>query len=197
MLSLTGLLLGGLASVLGVGGMGWSLGTGVLVVLGCWALAFVLPLGLSELGGKAARTIHNPSGRSTPYRRGYSHAESLIARGLYLEAIDAFEVAIAENPSDPLPYLSIARLYREHMGRPADSAEWFKRALKGAAMQPGMAYLATRELVELYVTTLGDPIRAAPLLARMAEERAGTPEGSWAAEELARVKASSTDGDRQ
>jgi tetratricopeptide (TPR) repeat protein len=148
-----------------------------------------VPLALSMLGGRAAATIHNPSGRTTPSRREHSHAESLLARGLVQEAIDAFEIAVAEDPGDPSPYLRVARIYREKLGRYEDAARWFKRALTESAAPPGIAMLAARELVELYVTKLGEPGRAAPLLARMAEERAGTPEGTWAAEELAAVKA--------
>lgn len=195
-LSLTGLVLGGLASYAGVGGMGWSAGTAVLVTGGAWAIAFVVPLAFSSLGGRAAATIHNPSGRSTPSRREYSHAESLLARGLAREAVDAFEVAVAEDPTDPTPYLRIARIQRDRLGDFHGAARWFKRVLSEAATSDGLAYLATRELVELYETKLDEPGRAAPLLARMAEERAGAPEGAWAAEELARVRATIRERER-
>lgn len=184
-LSLTGLVLGAMASLAG----GFGLGTAVLVTLGTWAIAFFLPLGLSALGGAAAGQIHNPSGRSTPARKEHSHAESLVARGLYQEAIDAFEMAIAEDPSDPVPYLRIARIQRDQMRRYEDAARWLKRALAEPTLPAGSAHLASRELVELYTTKLNEPRRAAPLLARMAEERAGSPEGAWAAAELVRVKA--------
>jgi tetratricopeptide (TPR) repeat protein len=188
MLSLTGLALGALASMAGMSGMGWSIWMGLLVTGGAWALAFFGPLALAALGGRAAQQIHNPSGRSTPSAREYSHAESLVARGLYQEAIDAFEVAISENASDPTPYLRIARVYRDRLHRFDDAATWLKRAGSHATASAGVAHLATRELIELYVTKLNQPQRAAPLLARMCEERAGTPEGAWANEELARVK---------
>jgi hypothetical protein len=187
--SLPGLLLGGFASVVGVAAQDWGLGTAALVTGGTWALAFFVPLGLATLGGRAARQIHNPSGRTTPPKREYSHAESLLARGLHQEAIDAFEMAIAEDPSDSAPYLRIARVCRDHTERFEDATLWFKRALRESAISPGVARLATRELVELYMIKLGDPGRAAPLLARVAEEQAGTAEGTWAARELALVKA--------
>ena len=188
-LSLPGLLLGGLASALGMGGMGWSGGTAIIVTLGAWAAAFFGPLMLSTASGRAAATIHNPSGRTTPPKKEYSHAEALVARGLVQEAIDELEIAIAEDGSDPQPYLRIARLYRDRLGRPEDAAQWFRRVLSEKRAGGGTAYLATRELIELYVGPLGQPAKAAPLLARLAEERPGTPEGSWAAEELGRVKA--------
>jgi hypothetical protein len=58
-----------------------------------------------------------------------------------------------------------------------------------------VAYLAVRELVELYTAKLGDSRRAAPLLARMAEERVGTPEGDWAARVLTDLKADMNGGE--
>jgi len=192
-LSLIGLALGAVASLAGMGGAGWSVGTGAAVTLGTWALAFFGPLALSALGGGAASQIHNPSGRSTPSRREHSQAESLVARGLHQEAIDAFEMAIAEDPTDPTPYLRIARIQRDQLKRYEEAARWLKRALAEAALPAGAAHLATRELVELYMTKLNEPRRAAPLLARMAEERAGSPEGEWAASELARVKSTIAD----
>lgn len=196
-LSLFGLFLGIMASALGVGGMGWSVGTAVLVTGGAWGLAFLLPLALSSVGGRAAGALHNPSGRSTPSRKEYSHAESLVARGLVQDAIDELELAVVEDGSDPEPYLRIARLYRKPLGRPEDAAAWFKRALKESDMPAGAAYLATRELIELYAGPLGRPERAAPLLARMADEYAGRPQGAWAAEELLQVKAMMADREQR
>jgi len=104
-------------------------------------------------------------------------------------------MAIAEDPSDPIPYLRIARINRDNLKRYDEAVRWLRRALGEAALPPGAAHLATRELVELYMTKLNDPRRAAPLLARMAEERSGSPEGEWAASELARVKATIAEED--
>jgi tetratricopeptide (TPR) repeat protein len=172
----------------------WSVGAALLAMGGIWAFSLLLPLAISTLGGGVARQVLSPSGRGMPSRREYSHAESLVVRGLYQEAIHAFEVAIADDATDPTPYLRIARIYRDRMQRFEEASSWFKRALRDAAPSPGTAYLATRELVELYVTKLNDPRRAAPLLARMAEQHAGTPEGDWAAEQLAHIKAAIAKG---
>jgi hypothetical protein len=190
---LAGLVLGGLASILGMSGQDWGLGTAVLVTGGVWAAAFFGPLALAATGGRAARQVYNPSGSSTPPKREYSHAESLAARGMYQEAIDAFEMAVLEDPSDPTPYLRIARINRDQTGGFQDAAKWFKRSLNDAELPSGLSYLIIREIVELYVTKLKDPNRAAPLLARVAEEQAGTREGEWAAEELARIKTDMTE----
>lgn len=136
-------------------------------------------------GVTAAGTIYSPSGSTTPHKREHSQAESLVARGMYEEAVTAFELAVAEDPTDPWPYLRVARIYRDHLGRLEDAARWFRRAFREAHAAPS---IARKELVELYVHRLKQPAKAAPELARMAEELAGTPEGSWAATELRHVK---------
>ncbi len=179
-----GVLAAGAASALG----GWSLPAALLLGVAIWAATFAAPLVAAAAGGKAAGSLYNPTGRSTPRKREYSHAESLVARGLYEEAVQAFEVAIAEDPTDPEPYLRIARIQRDHLGRYEDAAAGFTRALSQPGLPAGLRLLGTRELMELYAGKLGQPARAAPLLARFAEEHEGTPEGDWAAGELRRVK---------
>ena len=188
--SLPGAALGVLAAVAAVALGGWSLPAAVLAGALVWLATFVTPLIVAVAGGRAAGTLFNPTGRSTPRKREHSHAESLVARGLYREAIEAYEFAIAELPSDPEPYLRIARIERDHLGRYHEAVRWLRNLLSVPGLAPGLRALATREVVELYDNKLREPGRAAPLLARLAGERAGTPEGIWAAEELARVKAS-------
>lgn len=154
-----------------------------------WLIAFLGPLGLARAAGRAAGNIHNPSGRTTPAKKEYSQAESYAIRGMHEDAVSAFEVAIAEGDGkDPTPYLRIARTYRDDLARPTDSERWFKRALKESQMPDGQRWLTRRELVELYRGKMGTPAKAAPLLARMAQEREGTREGEWAAAELRSVK---------
>lgn len=143
---------------------------------------------VTSKAGVAASKLYTPEGRAPSKKREYSYAESLVARGMYAEAVDAFEMAVAEDPADITPYLRIARIYRDHLTRFEDAARWFRRALREARVTEGMATLARKELVELYVHRLGEPAKAAPELARMAEEFAGRAEGEWAAAELAEVK---------
>ena len=112
-------------------------------------------------------------------------------RGLFEEAVSAFELVIVEEKStDPAPYFRIARIYRDDMERYEDAARWFKRALDEADMHAGHQALARKELVELYRVKLGMPQKAAPMLARLAEDMAGTPDGEWAADELRDIKRS-------
>jgi hypothetical protein len=179
-----GLLLGGLLGTFLVvdGAPAW---VGAL----CPFAGAVLTVGIvrTVVGGgtRVARTIYNPTGSATPHRREYSGPESLSAQGRHEDAITAFELALTEDPGDPWPYLRVARIYRDQLGRFEDAARWFRRALREADDCP---ILAQRELVELYVHRMKEPGRAAPVLARMADELAGTPEGEWAAAELREVK---------
>ncbi len=162
---------------------------GVLCALGFAAAVPLVTLFITGRAGALASKLHAPSGRTTPPKKQYSYAESLVARGDYEAGVTAFELAVAEDPRDAAPYLRIARVYRDHLDRPDDAARWFRRALAESAPPPGIAALARRELVELYVHRMGQPGRAAPELARMAEEMAGTPDGAWAARTLLEVKA--------
>ena len=135
------------------------------------------------------RSLYNPSGSSTPRKREYPLAESYVARWQYQAAVDAFEVSIVEDPSDSTPYIRVARISRDKMNDDDGAARWFKKALTESDVQPGMRTLLRKELLELYEVRMEAPQRAAPLLARIAEEEEGTADGDWAAVELARIKA--------
>ena len=178
-----GLLLG--AFLTATGSPPWIIA--VTMAVG-WAVSYFGVLAILEGAGRAGSTLYAPSGRSTPRKREYSLAESLVARGDAEGAVRAFEDAIAEDPSDPLPYLRIARLHRDQLQDPEAAVRWFKRTLAEAEVPPGIALLARKEMVELFTGRLDQPRRAAPILARIAEESAGSAEGAWAAAELARIK---------
>lgn len=147
-----------------------------------------LVLLITYKAGDAASSIYAPSGNTTPHKKEYSQAESLVARGLYQEAVTAFELAVAENPTDPTPYLRVARTYRDNLSQFEDAARWFRRALRESAIPPGVALLARKELVELYTHRLRTPERALPELARMVEEMPDTPDGQWAAGQYRAIK---------
>lgn len=167
---------------------GSKLGHPVIGLIVGAALATSVSVAIVESGAKIGSRIYNPSGSSTPHKREYSMAASLAIRGQYAKAAVAYELAISENPEDPEPYLCLARLLRDDMGRHEEAARWFKRARTDTHISAGQALLASRELIELYTVQLGEPAKAAPELARLAEKYEGTPEGDWARDELAEVK---------
>ena len=185
---LYGAVLGGLVGLLLV-----ARGAPFLVlplgILGGWVTVSLLVILLVEGAGSAGGALHAPSSGAPPRKKEYSQAESLVARGLYQEAVTAFELAALEDPSDPTPYLRVARIKRDHLGELEDAARWLRRALRESQAPPGVALLARKELVELYTHRMGAPERALPELARMAEELAWSAEGAWAAAEYAAIKA--------
>lgn len=152
------------------------------------ALAYAGVSAIVAAAGGAAGTLYNPSGASVPYKRQYSYPASLAARGEHEDALVAYELAVAENPGDPEPYLRIARLLRDELGRYEDAARWFRKVRTETVLAEGQEILVSRELIELYRTRLDEPLKATPELARLAERYAGTPDGEWAARELAEAK---------
>ena len=110
---------------------------------GLWAIPmcmvgmglFVGSLTLMVAGGAGASAkMLIPSGSSTPHEKEYSYAESLVMRGMYEDAVSAFELAVVDEKStDPTPFLRIARIYRDHLERYEDAARWLNRALSNRA----------------------------------------------------------------
>ncbi len=192
--SVVGAILGALFGVFGrVLGAAWGVGMVALIAFVGWACAFFGPLLITGTGGRVGGTIHNPTGRSTPHKREYSLAESLAVRGRHEDAITAFEMAIGEDASDPVPYLRVARIYRDDLQEPERAAHWFGRALRESRLPGGLRSLTRKELVELYVSHMKVPGKAMPLLARVAEEEKGSADGVWAAGELERIRAEMTE----
>lgn len=186
-------VLGGLAAYwLLQHGAPWWLA--VLCPVGGWLSVSLVTLAIANSAGSAASTLYSPASGAPARTKEHSRAESLVARGLYEDAVSAFELAVLEDPSDPTPYLRIARVYRDHLGRYEDAARWFRRAVREASAPPGAAFLARKELVEIYTHRMGTPERALPELARMAEELAGTQEADWAAAQIRDIKARMSEG---
>lgn len=188
MWSPAGALLGGLLGVRGAISGGWGPGMVALCAGVGWLCSLVLPHLVLGSGAQFIKSIYNPSGSSSPSKKQYSQAESLVARGLFRDAVSAFEVAAAENPQDPQPYLRVARIYRDDLGEFENAARWFRKARRESAMEEGVENLVVREVVELFVHKMNEPAKAAPELARFAEMRGGTPEGDWAEQQLREVK---------
>src|SRR5690606_2764929 len=97
------------------------------------------------------------------------------------------ERAAAAYPEDTIPVLRLARLLRDQCRRPEDAARWFREALK-RSRDANEEIGVVRELIELYVHRLGEPRRALPELARLAEKRADTPAGAWAKREPGAIR---------
>lgn len=153
-----------------------------------WAFVVVLPLAAMAAAARAAGTLYAPTGSSTPHPREHSRAMALVARGLHEDAVAELARAVDEDAADSGACLLIARILRDELGRHEDAGRWLRRALESGSLGDRAARAVRRELIELYTSRMGAPERAAPELARMAEELAGTAEGDWAVAELRAIK---------
>ena len=93
-----------------------------------------------------------------------------------------------KSPSDPEPYLEISRLLTDKVSDPEKGAVWLQRAIMETELPGSWEMVIVRALTEVFRDRVGEPARAAPLLARIAERREGSPDGEWAREELAKLK---------
>ncbi len=180
-------------AVFGFGvGVTWLVWTGgalpvytpLLTAFGVWAVTQVAVRVSAAIAGRYLGL----TGETIPARREYSAAQALVAQGRYEDAASAWEIAAAESGADPEPYLALARLFRDQLGRPDDAAAWFRRARRDATLPPGHDLLVSQELIELYRTKLGQPQRAIPELARICERFRGTPNAVAAERELAALR---------
>ncbi len=172
---LLGLLLGGFLGHPYLGGLLGALGTGL------GSLLFSRKV-------REPALVSVPAGSSTTTPRDYSRAETLAVRGHYDDAIALYQEAIAEIPSDPEPYLEISKLLTDKVSDPEKGAVWLQRAIMETELPGSWEMVIVRALTEVFRDRIGEPARAAPLLATIAERREGSPDGEWAREELAKVK---------
>lgn len=137
----------------------------------------------SEVMGRATAHLVHPTGG----RRGeFSAPAALAAKGRYREALDAYQGLARDAPDDPLPCLKVARLYAERLADGEAALRWFQQA-RARGLEEAEDRMVIREMVGVAEAN-AIPMRMAPELARYAEEKAGTPDESWARETLARLK---------
>jgi hypothetical protein len=85
-----------------------------------------------------------PSGKSTPYRHGFSQVDALILRQRYTEAAALLEDHAMDAPHDPEAYVRLARLHRDHLD-PARALEWYVHARATGTLSPGLARILDDE----------------------------------------------------
>ncbi len=168
---------------------GWPLlpaivGSGAVLSGVIYAVARLTTLG----AGRAASTVYNPSGSSTPYQHDYSLAEAMVAQGDYRNAAVLYRDYIDADPTNGEACLRLARLLRDHLHQYDEAARRFRAARQRGKQSSRGELLITRELIEMALAQQHDPPRAAPELARLAERFPGTPEARWAREELAEIR---------
>jgi tetratricopeptide (TPR) repeat protein len=157
-----------------------------IIVLSAFSVMYFGTLHFGDWLGRTAGSIYFSGGGSTPSRREYSLAESLIARGQLDAACAELERAAALYADDPEPALRLARLLRDRQ-RPEEAVVWFRAAL-GRRADAGLEIAATREIIEIYTHILRTPKRALPHLARLESRHGDSPAGVWARREMAEIR---------
>lgn len=165
-------------------GFPWGLLAGILAAGSVYAGTMLV----TEGGARMVGTIHNPQGHVAPEKRDYSYAQSLAARGDYVEAVREYERAVIAFPHDPEPYIRIARLKRRELRQLEDAVYWFKRARTDAEISHGQELVVTRELIEMYRSDLDAPERAIPELARLIDRFPDDPAIEVSKRELAELR---------
>ena len=148
----------------------------------------IIGFGLQEgIGGLVARGFQGSRGRSESE---HSWLQSLVARGLYREAVEACARDADAAPDDPRPLILGAEVLRDHMKQYGTAAQWLRRARQIPKLTPQQDIIITRELVGLYENQLATPKKALPELARIAERYPGTQAAEWATNTMSQIKAS-------
>lgn len=152
-----------------------------LLGVGAWALKAFLIEGSGDLAGR----VYMGADQGTSPE--YSVARGHEVRGQYEAALEAYAAGAEEYPEDPEPLLAGARILAGPLKRYDDALDWLNRARKIPELTPREEVLIEREIIDLY-DAMGNPARALPLLARLAERHAGTRPAEWAARQLAHLR---------
>ena len=170
-----------------LGATGGALAILPVALAGAFFLGTLLHHVLLESAGSAAqRMLGGPSiGASPP---DYSYADSLVARGLYDGAVEAYREA-AERSGSPEPLIRAARVLRDQLRQHDRAVETLREVRAHPAGGAALEELVTREIVEIFVARTGEPARALPELARLAERHPDTPGGAWAKRRMAELRA--------
>ncbi|HTS88798.1 MAG TPA: hypothetical protein VMG41_09935 [Gemmatimonadales bacterium] len=116
----------------------------------------------------------------------HSDCESLVARGFYREAVQAFQARIATAPDDNLARIKLAEVHRLHLAEP-EEAERLYLEVRRHNPNPRHEFLASNLLIENY-RSAGRRDRLMVELARFADRYRGTRAGRDAARLVREMK---------
>lgn len=167
--------------------LGWLGGAGILL-LG-WLLAAAITYAVWTASGVAGRALVHTitgAGNLTP-APSFSYQESLIARGSFSEAAQAFQEHLDAKPRDLHARLALAALWRDHLRDPG-MAERLLLETRRLDPPAHIEFAIGNALIDLYRAS-GQLGREMAELARFAERFAGTEAGARARAALLRLKA--------
>lgn len=121
-----------------------------------------------------------------PPEPAHSGMESLVARGFYPEAEQAFRQWIVEHPDDNIARIKLADLERRYLKNP-EAAERLYLEVRGNKADPRHVFMAWNLLIELY-REMGKQDRLLVEVARFADRYANTRAGRDARRLLKELK---------
>lgn len=162
---------------------------GAAGVIACaWMLAAGLTLVIWHLSGAASRgLVQTMTGAGNlPPAPSFSFQESLVIRGKFEEAAQAYREHLEKAPDDFHARLALAALWRDHLKDPAMAEKLYLEA-RSRRPSPGFEFAIGNALIDLYHRT-GQRGRELAELARFAARFRDTPDGARARQAIARIK---------
>ena len=111
-------------------------------------------------------------------------ARSLLAQGNYEGAIEAFKQAAAADPLNRLPWVEIAKIYKDHLDDPAAAVATIRHALESQEWEINDAAYFLFRLAELYNEVEGDRASAVAIMNQVVEQFPGTRHSANATHKL-------------
>lgn len=152
------------------------------------AVVMLIAKALTKKSSGAITDMLYARGNTTPPIAQYSLADSLLARGRYAEAAEAYDLLAGDFPDDPEPPIRLARLQRDYLKNYDAAATAYRRALAIASIAAGTEIAVLREVIELYTHKLRTPEKALPYLSRLAQKHPDHPAAEWARSESKSIK---------
>ena len=97
-------------------------------------------------------------------------ARAKVAQGDYEGAIEAFKVAAQADPLNRMPWIEIAKIYRENLEDPRAALTTLRTALEGQEWQVNDAAYLMFRVAELYDEDLQDRASAQSILLQVTEQ---------------------------
>ncbi len=113
-----------------------------------------------------------------------SGARSLMAQGDYHGAIAAFKEAAQLDPLNRLPWVEIAKIYKDNLEDPASAIQTIRHALESQAWEVNDAAYFLFRLAELYDEVDGDRASAIAIMNQVVEQFPGTRHSANASHKL-------------
>jgi tetratricopeptide (TPR) repeat protein len=101
-------------------------------------------------------------------------ARSLLAQGEYAAAIEAFQKAAEADPLNRLPWVEIAKIYKDNLNDPGSAIQTIRHALERQEWEVNDAAYFLFRLAELYDEVEGDRASARAIMQQVVEQFAGT-----------------------